>query len=231
MLPRPQQLPSRSFFFILHPFCRRLYSKVFSTGFGFGSIGNSLMKSVSKMGNLLGGDDNAPRDDAAAAASTAAASTAAASTAAASTAAASTAAASTASAAAAAAPTAAAAAAAAAAAGANLPAGWEVLLDDRGIVYYGNPESRTTQYAAIPKYYHWIFFVHKAERVAQVRASRHRHLCLPQGRSTKLEMCLQTGDCGLSKHPSAGRFAPGRVDGSQSAAMKSKPNACSQLAQ
>jgi len=40
----------------------------------------------------------------------------------------------------------AAATAAAAAAAANLPAGWEVLLDDRGVVFYGNPELRITQY-------------------------------------------------------------------------------------
>jgi hypothetical protein len=32
-----------------------------------------------------------------------------------------------------------------AAAGANLPPGWEALYDDRGIIFYGHPESRITQ--------------------------------------------------------------------------------------
>jgi hypothetical protein len=32
-----------------------------------------------------------------------------------------------------------------AAAAANLPPGWEALYDDRGIIFYGHPESRMTQ--------------------------------------------------------------------------------------
>ena len=85
------------------------------------SIGDSFKKGVSKvqngMGALLAGDDATKGDTAAASAAASTAATAAA-----------------------------AAAAATAAAAANLPAGWEVLLDDRGVVFYGNPELRITQY-------------------------------------------------------------------------------------
>jgi hypothetical protein len=85
-------------------------------GFGFGSIGNSLMKGVSKMGNLLAGDAAAPAEASSAAAAAAAA----------------------------------AAATAAVASGSNLPAGWESMLDERGMVCYSHPETRVTQCASSP---------------------------------------------------------------------------------
>jgi hypothetical protein len=83
------------------------------------------MKGVSKMGNLLGVDDNAARDIT----------------------------------------TNAAAVPVAPAAAAALPAGWEVLFDDRGIIYYGNPEARTTQ-CATPNVI--SDFAFQTERIPQV---------------------------------------------------------------
>jgi hypothetical protein len=82
------------------PVLHAVYLNLF-VGFGFGSIGDSLKKGVSKMskmGALLTGEDAAapaqhPPPPAEA----------------------------------------------------KLPAGWEVLNDDRGVVFYGHPESKITQ--------------------------------------------------------------------------------------
>jgi hypothetical protein len=86
------------------------------------------------MGNLLGGDDTATRDSSAASSSTATSAASTASSSSSSSAAAATAFSSSSS-----------SSAAAASAGGKLPAGWELLYDDRGVVCYTHAESKTTQ--------------------------------------------------------------------------------------